>query len=209
MQTCHHFIKTNYNFPKLRVADNRQLFITGPQQAPTQSCQNVLQNGIFKDQLAIFLLKEWQENQYGPILDKNKLIVSHGGNCICFAFNEVDFKMTVGHPAHIQGSHEEADTLLAFHAANATGNVVIRTSGTDVIIILLGMLGRHQRSHRETSCSLNIMECGSGNNHRHINVTSIATALESTQKELATVFQQTVFQRGTRLAKSRIIWHEG
>ena len=170
---------------KLRGADDRQFVISGPEQAPRESCQKLLQNSIFKDQLAMFLLKEWQEDQYGPILAKMTLIVSYGGNCVRLASNEVDFKMTVGHPAYLQGSHEEADTLLAFHATSATGNVVVRASDTDVIVILLGMLGRHLESHRETSYSRIIMECGSGNNRRHIDVSSIAKALESTQKGLA------------------------
>ena len=89
------------------------------------------------------------------------LIVSYDGKCACLAFNEVNYKMTVGHPAHLQGSHEDADTLLTFHAASATGNVVVRASDTDVIFILIGMLGRHLESHTETSYSRIIMDCGS------------------------------------------------
>jgi hypothetical protein len=91
--------------------------------------------------------------------DANSL---HGGNCVRLAFNELDFKMTVGHPAYLQGSQEEADTLLAYHAASAT-NVYTGMLWPEPpilmsLFILLGMLGRHRESHRETSYSLIIMD---------------------------------------------------
>ena len=168
---------------KLRGAEDRPFVISGPEQTPKQSCQKLLQNGIFKDQLAIFLLKEWQGRQYGEILGKKILIVSHGGNCTRFTFSESDSKMIVEHPDHLQGRHEEADTLLAFHVSKVTGIAVIRASDTDVLVILLGMLGRHLQS--ETSYSRIIMDCGSGNDRRHIDVGSIATALEAKQNGLA------------------------
>ena len=170
---------------KLRGADDRPYLITGPEQAPRQGCQKLLQNGIFKDQLAKFLLKEWQEDHYGPILANKTLILSHGGNCLQLTFNELDWKMHVGHPAHLQGSHEEADTLLAFHASSVAGNAMIRASDTDVLVILLGMIGRHMTSQRPTAYRRIIMDCGSGNSRRHIDVSSIANALEAKQKGLA------------------------
>ena len=93
--------------------------------------------------------------------------------------------MHVGYPAHPQGSHEEADTLLAFHASCVAGNAVIRASDTDVLVILLGMIGTHLTSHRHTAYSCIIMDCGSGNSRRHIDVSSIPNALEAKQKRLA------------------------
>ncbi|CAL4180456.1 unnamed protein product, partial [Meganyctiphanes norvegica] len=140
-----------------------------------------------KDQLAKFLLKEWQKDQYGPILDNKTLFVSYGGNCVHLTFNELEVKIVVEHPDHLQGSHEEADTLLAFHAANSNGNIVVRASDTDVMVILLGMLGRHMENHRETSYQCIILDCGSGNTRQHIDVSKIASVLESTQKGLAAV----------------------
>ena len=117
------------------------------------------------------------------------MVVSHGGSCVSLAFNEHESKITVEYPVHLQGCHEEADTLLAFHAANAIGNLVIRASATDVMVILLGMLGRHMESHKEASYNHSVMDCGSGNNRRYIDITSIATALESTQRDLLQLCQ--------------------
>ena len=49
--------------------------------------------------------------------------------------------MTVDYPHSLQVKHEEADTLLAFHAAHVPGSVLVRASDTDVMVILFGMLG--------------------------------------------------------------------
>ena len=91
--------------------------------------------------------------------------------------------MHVGYPAHPHGSHEEADTLLAFHASSVAGNAVIRASDTDVLVILLGMIGRHLTSQRPTTYSCIIMDCGSGNIRRLIDVRSIANALEANRRD--------------------------
>ena len=93
--------------------------------------------------------------------------------------------MNVERPANLQSSHEEADTLLALHASTATGNLVIRASDTDVLIILLGMIGKHLNENKDTSYDWIIMDCGKGNKRRHIDVTSVAFALEVKQTGLA------------------------
>ena len=129
------------NERQLHGAEDYPFVISGPEQGTRQSSQKLLQNGIFKPQLAIFLLKEWQKDQYGIILGKKRLVVSHGGNCVHLSYSNNNEKMVVGHPEQLQGNHEEADTLIAFHAVNATGNVVVRTSDTDALVILLGMIG--------------------------------------------------------------------
>ena len=55
----------------------------------------------------------------------------------------------------------------------------------DVLVILLGIIGRHLTSQRPTAYSCIIMDCGSVNSRRHIDVISIANALEAKQKGLA------------------------
>ncbi|XP_014678737.1 PREDICTED: uncharacterized protein LOC106818551, partial [Priapulus caudatus] len=168
---------------RLRGAEDQPFVIGGCEQRPKQSCQKRLQNGIFKDQLAKFFMIEWQKAHYGPILGRKTLIVSHGGKCLRIEYDEVSEKMTVDHPNLLQGSHEEADTLLAFHAATATGTLLIRASDTDVIVIILGMLGRNMVAG--IPLKMIIMDCGSGNSRRYIDVTSIARALETKQTGLA------------------------
>ena len=47
------------------------------------------------------------------------------------------------------------------------------------------MIGRHLKSQRPTAYSCIIMDCGSVNSRRHIDVISIANALEAKEKGLA------------------------
>ena len=95
--------------------------------------------------------------------------------------------MNVERPANLQGSHEEADTLLAFHVSTTTGNLVIRASDTDVLVILLGMIGKHLNENRHMSYGRIIMDCGKGNKCRDIDVIHITSALEAKQTGLAAV----------------------
>ena len=166
---------------QLRGAEDRPFVITGQEQAPKQSGQQLLKNGLFKDQLAIFLLNEWVKDHYGPIIGRKRLVVSHGGRCVTYTFNATENIMKVEHPPHLQGIHEEADTLIAFHVNHVKGHILVRASDTDVLVILLGMLGRQMGDNPNKI----IMDCGSGNTRRYIDISSIATELEAKQPGLA------------------------
>ena len=70
-------------------------------------------------------------------------------------------------PQHLQCQHEEADTLLAFHANNISNrNILVSSSNTDVLIILLGLSGRSEGM-------TTILDYGSGNHRRYIAVAAI------------------------------------
>ena len=167
-----------------RGANDQQIVVSGPEQSPNQRCEKLLKNSIFKDELARFLLKEWQQDKYAPLLANKVLLVSYGGSCVRMAAND-DLKMIVEHPAIFQSTHEEADTLVAFHASRVQGNVIIRASDTDILVILLGMLGQSKTGVTPVSCGKVIMDCGSNNNRRHIDVSAIANALDRKQEGLS------------------------
>lgn len=91
--------------------------------------------------------------------------------------------ISVTRPAHLQGDHEEADTLIAFHAANITaGHVIVRASDTDVLVILIGAVGQ-QRPEVRSMANI-VMDCGMGNNRRYINVSNIVEVLEESKPGL-------------------------
>ena len=72
--------------------------------------------------------------------------------------NNDDDLLQVEEPNHLQCQHEEADTLVAFHANSiSSGNVLVRSTDMDVLIILLGLSGKSE------VISI-IMDYGSGNN---------------------------------------------
>ena len=109
-------------------------------------------------------------------------MVSFGGQCQRYMPDESNH-ITVTKPTEYQGDHEEADTLIAFHVANITErNVIIRATDTDVLIILIGLLGR-QRPEIRARMNI-IMDCGMGNSRRYINVSNIAAVLEETRPGL-------------------------
>ena len=74
-------------------------------------------------------------------------------------------------------------TLLAVHASSVAGNAVIIASGTDILVSLLGMIGRDLTSQRPTAYNRIIMDCGSGNSRRRIDVGSIINALEENRRD--------------------------
>ena len=82
-----------------------------------------------------------------------------------------------------QGDHEEADTLLAFHASHTNGSLIIWASDTDVLIIILGMLGKNKRD--SIPMKNIIMDCCSGKEQRYLNVTTITATLEEKHAGLA------------------------
>ena len=167
---------------KLRGAVDSAYVITGPDQTIRQSGKKLLTNGAFKNELAMFLLKEWGKDHYWNIFGGTTLFASYGGKCFQYTPDQHQH-ITVTSPAYLQGNHEEADTLIAFHVANITaGKVMVRASDTDVLVILIGALGKQRREVRSTSNI--IMDCGMGNNRRYINVTNIVDVLEEHQPGL-------------------------
>lgn len=161
---------------QLRGSVDSVYVITGPEQTIRQSGKKLLNNGVFKDELAKFVLKEWGKDHYWNIFAGKTLVASYGGDCYQYIPDE-HHNIAVTNPAHLQGNHEEADTLIAFHIANIpVGNVIVRASDTDVLVILIAAIGQQRREVR--SVANIIMDCGMGNTRRYINVTNIANVLE-------------------------------
>ena len=166
---------------KLRGEGNHPTFvISGPDQAQRHNGKDLLKNVAFKDGFAQFILQEWKKSEYGPILGRKVLYVSHGGKCLSFMNTETGSgsQIQVDEPSHLQAQHEEADTLIAFHAQKIQrGTILVRSTDTDVLVILTSLVGRSD------GMSL-IMDFGSGNHRRYINVSHIADRLEEKQPGL-------------------------
>ena len=89
--------------------------------------------------------------------------------------NNNEHDRVITEPVNLQSRHEEADTLVAFHAKQAPeGNILIRSTDTDVLVILLGLAGRSRESNF-------ILDYGSGNHRRYIAVPNIAAILNEKQ----------------------------
>lgn len=121
-------------------------------------------------------MQEWTNLHYGPIIGGKTIYVSHGGKCIQMKKSQ-DGVLQIIQPSHLQCQHEEADTLIAFHAKNiSTGHIMVRSTDTDFLIILLRCV------ERTDGLSI-IMDYGSGNNWRHIKVSEIASVLKGKHVE--------------------------
>ena len=131
---------------KLRGAVYHPTFvISGPDQAQQHSGTDLLKNSTFKEEFAHFIMQEWKNPKYGPILGRKVLYVSHGGKCLSFMNTETEggSQIQVDEPSHLQAQHEEADTLIAFHARRIPrGTILVRSTDTDVLVILIGLIGR-------------------------------------------------------------------
>ena len=176
-----HIVFDRYQSPSIKDTErklrggnvHKEFIITGPDQSQTKSGIELLKNGAFKDAFACFLIEELRKPQYGPILRNKILHISHGGNCIKIKYTEN--VLEVDRPSNLQSSHEEADTLIAFHVKNIYGgNVLVRSSNTNVLVILLGLVGRSK------NLSI-IMDYGHGNHKRYINVSHLAVCLDEKQ----------------------------
>ena len=168
---------------KIRGAVDSQYIISGPEQKIRQSGQKLLQNGIFKNEFGKFLLREWKKDHYWHLLEGKILVASFGGECYQYVPDDSQ-TIEVSMPEHLQGDHEEADTLIAFHMANITArNITVRASDTDVLVILIGSIGRLRVEVR--SMMSVYLDCGMGNNRRYINISMIVEHLEEKKLGLA------------------------
>jgi hypothetical protein len=106
-------------------------------------------------------MEEWKRNCYWNMTTKT-VFASYDGKCTQYIADKLQQIVLSINPLHLQGDHEEADTLITFHAANTIGDTIVRESDTDVLIIQLGYLGPIRP---DMQSMINIsMDCGMGNN---------------------------------------------
>ena len=131
---------------KMRGAVDMPFSITGADQTTRQNGQKLLTNGTFKNEFSKFLLKEWGRDYLWNYYQGKTLFASYGGECYMYTTDEHQH-VNVSTPGHLQGDHEEADTLIAFHIANisSTRNIIVRASDTDILVIVIGALGQQRR----------------------------------------------------------------
>ena len=169
-----HLVLDKYQSPsikdcerKARYKGSQSFVITGPD----QSGKDLLNNVSFKDEFAKFILEEWKKVHYGRIIGTKTLYISHGGQCR--ELRNDGGILQSREPHNLQGRHEEAVTLIAFHIRSiGSGNVLVRSNDTDVVVILLHLAGN---SH-ETNI---ILDYGSGNHRRYIDISQLAITLEA------------------------------
>ena len=149
----------------------RSSYINVTGQKQRKKGAELLQNGLFKEEFAAFLMQEVRREHFAAVIQNKTVYVSHGGNCVKLWVNYVGV-LEWEELEDYQGYHEEADTLLIFHATTLSGNILVRSSDTDVLVLLVSLAKNKTESNF-------VMDYGSGNTRRYIDASSIARALES------------------------------
>ena len=109
---------------QIRGCTEQDYFITGPEQStPKMSTERLMKNSSFKKALGKFLWTEWQQPKYADVIRAKTLYVSYGGKCvrIWVRKNTLKTEMPITH----HGTHAEADTLIALHASQAEGDLIV------------------------------------------------------------------------------------
>ena len=146
--------------------------IDGPDQRPTESSEKLMKNSKFKDELGKFFVKEWQEEKYTEVISGKVIVTSNVGTCIQIHAT-AEKKIIAEEPAHLQSSHEEADTLIAFQVRQVEADVIVRASDTDILALLIAMIGGITEGEVPTKYGRILMDSAAGNKRRYIDVTSI------------------------------------
>ena len=74
-------------------------------------------------------------------------------------------------PEDYQAKHEETDTLVIFYGTKTSGNVLVRLSDTDVLVLLVSLAEKKSDAYF-------MMDYGSGNTRGFIDASGIAKTLE-------------------------------
>ena len=162
------YSKTSLKYQELlqRGENEEEFLLSGPEQKPVKSFEVLLKNSSFKNELCKFLRNEWQKPEYRTYLGGKILYVSYGGSCVRIEEGTME-------PENLQGIHAEADTLIALHSFHSKGDVVIRATDTDVLIILLSMIAKHNDNETPIAYNRITMDAGVGNNRHYVNFSQV------------------------------------
>ena len=173
-----HLLLDHYMQPSVKDCErqkrgdlNEVFKISSSEQQQRKKGVELLQNGLFKEEFAAFLMKEVRKEHFAAVIHNKIVYVLHGGKCVKLCVNSMGM-LKVEEPEDYQANHEEADTLVIFHATKTSGNVLVRSSDTDVLVLLVSLAEKKSDSYF-------MMDYGSGNTCRFIDASGIAKILES------------------------------
>lgn len=157
-----------------RGTDDSQVFVLGPEQIRPKNFDSALNSRSFKQQFPLFIAEEWKDQSYAHIIGTRDVYLGFRG--YCYHFYVLDGQVIRESVEHMATNHEEADSLVCFHARcmetnGETGNIVVRASDTDIAVILL--------YHSPTFTATLWMDTGTNakNTRRYINLTAIGKVL--------------------------------
>ncbi|XP_053595581.1 uncharacterized protein LOC103568398 isoform X1 [Microplitis demolitor] len=157
-----HLVFDRYITPSIKDLErqSRQEFditfnVSGPQQTRPSDFLKSLKNFRFKEALVHFLSNYWENDNLATIIQNKKVFLTVEKNCYSYQtqHNRVIKTEEIGYLC----DYEEADTRMIFHASRVTpgSKILIKSSDTDVLIILLGNIDKLQQSEIWLASSTN------------------------------------------------------
>ena len=149
--------------------------ITGPSQKRPKDWKKALRSITFKTALCKFLFNEWRQHANINVVSGHDIYVALEKKCYCLRVHEG--KLVCEDVEALSSNHIEADTRIILHMfsmLNCHKHISVRTSDTDVFILLIYHVSHHQ------DCNAQVwMDAGlsSNNTRRHINISNIVEHL--------------------------------
>lgn len=144
--------------------NDKEFHISGPQQTRTADFAKDLKNIKFKEALVKFLIDHWADQEMAGIIGNKTIYLNHD---LCYVYSVTDNTVTRIVDYELScADHEEADTKTVFLACQLKedSNVIIRTSDTDIVVIMLANI-----EHLQGSVKI-WMDLGVGNARRYVDV---------------------------------------
>ena len=126
----------------------------------------------FKQELLVFLTKDWSSNFYKPLLDRREVYLGVMGGCTqYFVVDEVRAESVPS----LKCNHSKADTRVILHMIEAdkstTGDIIVRVSDTDILVLLV-----HHVHRVSSTVRMEVGTRGQGD-LLYVNITKIAAVI--------------------------------
>lgn len=154
------------------TVDDRNFHISGPQQIRTTDFAKDLKNIKFKEALVKFLIDHWADQEMAAIIGNKTVYLNHD---LCYVYSVIDktVRRTIDNELSCP-DHEEADTKTVFLACQVKeedSTITIRTSDTDIVVIMLANM-----EHLKASVKI-WMDLGVGNARRYVDICALSVKL--------------------------------
>lgn len=111
------------------IDDNQLYVIGGPEQVRPKNFESALTSRSFKQQFPLFLAEEWHDQSYTHIIGPRDVYVGIRG--YCYHYYVLDGRVVRESVEDMVTNHEEADTMVCFHArcmdnSGEIGNIIVR-----------------------------------------------------------------------------------
>ena len=78
----------------------------------------------------------------------------------------INGKRITSKPGNFSADHEEAESLIGFHLSKISGNSIIKSCDTDVLVLLIGLIGAGKLPLAKTNDESHsvVMQCSASDN---------------------------------------------